>query len=61
MPFQKLRNLELENERLVAEIAALRIERDEWERKAVEISHMLTYTSEKLNHNGLSLIKKDTI
>lgn len=43
------------------EIAALKEERDNWKDKAVEISHMLTYYSEQVNHSGLRLVKEPEV
>lgn len=53
----RIRELERENDRLRNELAMVIAERDEWKDRAVEISHMLTYTAERLNHRDLHLIK----
>lgn len=55
--FARIRILEQENRQLRQELALTQTERDEWKNKAVEISHMLTYTAEKLNHRGLEVVK----
>lgn len=55
---QLLRGLQKENDRLRRELAVAQMERDEWKNKAVEMSHMVTYCSEKLNR-GPVLIKND--
>lgn len=58
MPFQKLRNLELENKRLTDEVAILTAERDAARQLAAEISHMLTYACEQSNRHGLVAVPK---
>lgn len=57
----RILNLQKENDYLRMELDAAEKERDAWKDKAVEMMHLVTYTSEKLNHKGLELIKKGKV